>query len=45
MIEQTTLSELPPVPEGMLEGPAAWRAQDMQKDLSWQYILSDTEIQ
>ncbi len=45
MSETETLPDILSMPEGKIEGPAAWRAANMAKDLSWQYILSDTEIE
>lgn len=45
MNDQNTLADTPTMPDGPLTGPSAWRASDMQRDTSWQYILSAAEIQ
>jgi hypothetical protein len=44
MNETTVFPDLPAMPDGPLEGPSAWRADDMARDTSWRYDLSDAEI-
>jgi hypothetical protein len=45
MNDQNMLADIPSMPDGPLTGPSAWRTSDMQRDSSWQYILSAAEIQ
>jgi len=37
--------DMPPVPDGPINGPSAWRAGDFERDTSWRYDLSDAEIE
>lgn len=34
----------PPMPNGPIAGPSAWRAADMQRDPVWRYDLSQAEV-
>ncbi len=38
------IPDKPPLPNGPIEGPSAWRARDMKRDKSWRYELSNSEI-
>ncbi len=44
MSEAMALPGVSPMPDGPIEGPAAWRRADMETDTSWRYSLSDSEI-
>ncbi len=36
--------DMPPFPDGPIDGPSAWRARDVKRDTSWRYGLSNSEI-
>lgn len=44
MNETIALPRVSPIPDGPIDGPAAWRRIDMENDTSWRYSLTNAEI-
>jgi len=42
--QASLLPDISPMPDGPIEGPAAWRRADMEADTSWRYHLTDDDI-
>ena len=41
---QPLTSSLPPMPDGPIEGPDAWRADEMRERDDWVHVLTEAEI-
>lgn len=42
---QNSSIDMPPIPDGPISGPSAWRACELERDTSWRYDLSEAEIE